>query len=1381
MALNFLNNGYFAGKVGIGTESPNAKLEVNSAITFSTIDTFGQLVVKAASGSTGDMLNIGVDTANSVTFIQANDRGVGTIPLSLQRYGGYVGIGTISPTTPLSIESSGSDEFIKIENTATYTGLWMNDSGTNNGWLVLSGYTDAVSLGDFAIREYGVQTSLTIKQTTGNVGIGTTSPAAGLQVAKGGTTIPVAGSSTASAVFGNSTSDDNYGVAIGANSSGVGYISSQRTDGTATTYSLAIQPNGGRVGIGTTSPTANLHVYTSTNSSTIEVGRGAGRSSIKASADADGGYLALDSSGNALILNHYSSDNVWLVTGGGNVGVGNTGPSQKLHITGNLRVTGAYYDSNNSPGTANQVLVSTASGTDWVDGSAIPGVPAGSGTLNTIPLWTPDGDTLGNSVMTQSGANIGIGTTSYTNSSGYSTLNINGTSGGQIAFQTAGASKHFIWGTATDFNIYNGQAGPLILYTSATERMRITSAGNATFAGNVTAPTFIGNVTGNLTGIVTATSSLADGVTGTTQGDSDDSELIATTAFVQNLIETIPAGLVFQGTWNAATNTPTLASGVGTTGNFYIVSVDGSTNLDGITDWKVGDWAVFVEVGATDAWQKIDNSSVLDGFGTGGTVTGWAGSGTSNTLTNSPITFSSNDVTFSGNVGVGTSPSSFYPGTHNLVVGDGGGEHAVTVYSGATSTGYLLFADGSSGSSRYAGQVRYDHNTDSMEFSVNNSSTAKLTINSLGNATFAGDVSLTNGQLVVTHDTNNTAKIIQAATSMSNGNYTLEVDSSSHSSNMTSAGAMAVDVYDGRAFTIDGKGDIGIGTNAPATLLHVKGGADDNESLLYIENTHSTGGTQYPSAMFTNTYGNHSFGTVAEFRIQNGSGADRPSILFTNGITTNNWSVGQGVYSANDNFAIGFRTGHPGVVSAWADPKLVILTSGNVGIGTNSPNEKLEVSGKVYIESQGVDWNETTPGLTRGALHFDPVGNGAANTGNAITFGASDHSNGGVADAGIYTRSDGTYGSKMYFATTDSYAVGSKTAMMIDNAGNVGIGDTSPSTKIDVYQSTVGIGVADFRHVNGNRILINPSYNYYDAYNHIFRGLNGTDTHMTIDLNGNVGIGTTSPTAAKLVVSSNTAPQLLIKCPSGGSSIAQILLEENSGGTQNASITFDQAANNTLTIATGYVSPTDENKIALTPGTTTAMTLRGGDDSTNTAGAIQFNGYVGTRQTGTPTYLLGTDASGNVVKTLTTPSPITSQAASLYDLIPNGAFTTTYAFTSTAGTYAEVMSGDDVITAAGTYSVQMYVSDYAVGGTQYREYYSGVMSWNYPDNTNDTGIGAISEIVLHRAGHAANQGITYLRTRETGAAGNNELKLEIMCNRTYTGASNVVFKFVRLI
>ena len=129
-----------------------------------------------------------------------------------------------------------------------------------------------------------------------------------------------------------------------------------------------------------------------------------------------------------------------------------------------------------------------AASTAFVTTAVAAGSVQGSGTLNTIPLWTPDGDTLGNSVMTQSGVNIGIGTTSYTNSSGFSTLNINGTTGGQIAFQTAGTSKHFIWGTATDFNIYNGQAGPLIFYTSASEAMRINASRDVLIGNTVVNP-----------------------------------------------------------------------------------------------------------------------------------------------------------------------------------------------------------------------------------------------------------------------------------------------------------------------------------------------------------------------------------------------------------------------------------------------------------------------------------------------------------------------------------------------------------------------------------------------------------------------------------------------------------------------------------------------------------------------------------------------------------------------------------------------------------------------------------------------------------------------------------------------------------------------------
>ena len=51
--------------------------------------------------------------------------------------------------------------------------------------------------------------------------------------------------------------------------------------------------------------------------------------------------------------------------------------------------------------------------------------------------------------------------------------------------------------------------------------------------------------------------------------------------------------LDYQGTWNASTNTPTLADGTGTKGYFYRVSVAGSTSLDDLDSWAVNDYAVF--------------------------------------------------------------------------------------------------------------------------------------------------------------------------------------------------------------------------------------------------------------------------------------------------------------------------------------------------------------------------------------------------------------------------------------------------------------------------------------------------------------------------------------------------------------------------------------------------------------------------------------------------------------------------------------------------------------------------------------------------------------------------------------------------------------------
>lgn len=61
--------------------------------------------------------------------------------------------------------------------------------------------------------------------------------------------------------------------------------------------------------------------------------------------------------------------------------------------------------------------------------------------------------------------------------------------------------------------------------------------------------------------------------------------------------------LEYQGVWNASTNSPALASGVGTTGFYYKVSVAGSTTIDGNSTWHVGDWIVF----DGSVWDKVDN------------------------------------------------------------------------------------------------------------------------------------------------------------------------------------------------------------------------------------------------------------------------------------------------------------------------------------------------------------------------------------------------------------------------------------------------------------------------------------------------------------------------------------------------------------------------------------------------------------------------------------------------------------------------------------------------------------------------------------------------------------------------------------------------------
>lgn len=79
---------------------------------------------------------------------------------------------------------------------------------------------------------------------------------------------------------------------------------------------------------------------------------------------------------------------------------------------------------------------------------------------------------------------------------------------------------------------------------------------------------------------------------------------------LSNLPDSILGAMIYQGTWNATTNSPALGSGAGTKGYYYIVNVAGTVTLDGINDWKVGDWAVYDGT----KWDKVDNTDAISSF-----------------------------------------------------------------------------------------------------------------------------------------------------------------------------------------------------------------------------------------------------------------------------------------------------------------------------------------------------------------------------------------------------------------------------------------------------------------------------------------------------------------------------------------------------------------------------------------------------------------------------------------------------------------------------------------------------------------------------------------------------------------------------------------------
>jgi hypothetical protein len=399
-----------------------------------------------------------------------------------------VGIGTTSPSTVLEVSSTGVNgvDISQSASNASQSGrLFFTTNTASEGFALFN------ANGTFQINSGGIPNDtsgnnrISIIGSSGNVGIGTTSPNHEL-VVEGGASSPN--------IELKNTSYSNGGFVLNrANytqqwkwwaESSVMYFGFS-TDESTYSNKLVIKSNG-NVGIGTTSPSSILHLEDSNptlkilsnqyyNSSAIEMGNGVGPTAaiITCSNNPAIAYLELlydnGASGDSRIRVGQNfldfgidNSNAMYINSSKNVGIGTTIPSQKLEVAGNVLIknnTLSYLYLNNTD--------------NFLYGDTYGNTIIRSANNFRIQTKTSGGE----SVRVDSAGDVGIGTTALTTiSSTVATLSLGSSStstSGGIAFQVNGVVKAYNY-VASNY-LYNQTVAGIgqIFYGAGSERMRI--------------------------------------------------------------------------------------------------------------------------------------------------------------------------------------------------------------------------------------------------------------------------------------------------------------------------------------------------------------------------------------------------------------------------------------------------------------------------------------------------------------------------------------------------------------------------------------------------------------------------------------------------------------------------------------------------------------------------------------------------------------------------------------------------------------------------------------------------------------------------------------------------------------------------------------------
>jgi len=331
--------------------------------------------------------------------------------------------------------------------------------------------------------------------------------------------------------------------------------------------------------------------------------------------------------------------------------------------------------------------------------------------------------------------------------------------------------------------------------------------------------------------------------------------------------------------------------------------------------------------------------------------------------------------------------------------------------------------------------------------------------------------------------------------------------------------------------SIEAGGNVGIATTAPGAKLDVNGVANfrnalqvgDAGDVLFVDD--STGnvgiGTTEPGAILSISKG--------------ASAVLTEMVRFNRAVDGNRYNSINSYSDEAGNARIDFLV-HDGVTATSQADVMVLKGNGNVGIGTTNPVGKLQVDGTTGAQAYLVRQDATTlADELLGRIVFDSTDDAVSSVdGSAVIAGFAGANHAAAQKTGYLT-----------FSTKGDAVVESAAAterMRITSGGNVGIGTTSPASKLDIAGTSPVLRISD----TTTSISSGGTYGDIEFYSSdttqqgtiarirakgvdgnlggdsdlafwTFTGGGSLSEKMRIRSNGNVGIGTTSP-ASKLDV-----------------------------------------------------------------------------------------------------------------------------------------------------------------------------------------------------------------------------------------------------------------------